>query len=879
MGTVLEGLRALFASVSHRPAARGRPAAGAVFHEKYRQFQILLESNTALLKICSEMEHMQTGNAVFGMGCLRSRAKQAVAQTVRMIKSYERLSGSPQPALLALTERLSTAIRAAMACRTQPHRRSLVLDLGDLTGDMADTVGGKCANLGEIANRVGLPVPAGFAVTTTAFRLFFEQTGLVGAIRKRLADIDPDDPAALSAEARDIQAAIVAATLPHAVIQGIRAAAARIASDRDIPVRFAVRSSAIGEDGEHSFAGQYLTLLSVPPGGLENAYRRVIASLYTPRAMAYRLLQGIPDDDLAMAVACLVQVPSQAAGVLYTRLPETPRGNELVINSVRGLGAYAVDGVVTPDTLRLDRESLRVTFRETADQPRMLALSPDGDPVDAPVPEARRRAPSLTDDQARKLAAWGLALESHYGRPQDIEWTIDPSGAAYVLQTRPLAVQQSPQPPPAPPAPGARVLATGGQSACSGVGAGPVHLVRSEADLDTFPPSAVLVAPHSAPQFMVVMGRAAAIVTEHGSVTGHMASLTREFGVPSLLGLPGATRLLPQGETVTVDATSGHVYRGKIDGLVSEGDRCPMCMAGTHVHAILRRVAACILPLHLLDPKAPNFTPAGCSSLHDITRLLHEWSYDAMFAVSDLAAGQGGVTATLQAPTGLDLRLIDLSGGLRPEAADTPTVTPDDIASRPFGALLAGLTLAGRDTAPRPVSLRGFLSVVSEQMLARPQAGRERFGEKSYAVIAEKYCNFSSRIGYHYSVLDCYCGETVNKNYITFTFAGGAADDVKRARRARAIARILSRLGFTVDAVADRVSGRFQKFPSAVIADRLTELGRLLQFTRQTDMLMVREESVDLMVDGFLAGAASFDPAAWAQTPPDDAGDSSPPRA
>ena len=878
MGTVWEGLRALFTSFSRRSAAGFREETGSVFQKKYKEFQTLLEANTELLKICSEMVAMQTGSEVFGMGCIRARSNRAIAHTTRMIQSYARLSGRPQPELLALVERLSAAIRTAMACRATPHRESLVLDLSEITGDMADQVGGKCANLGEIANRVGLPVPAGFAVTTAAFRTFFEESGLFATISGRLGDLAPDDPAALAAGARDIQAAILRAPLPPTVTASIRTASACIEAVRkNDPSRFAVRSSAIGEDGDRSFAGQYRTLLNVAPDGLENAYRQVVASLYTPRAMTYRLLQGIPDDDIAMAVACLALVPARAAGVLYTRLPEDPQRSELVINAVWGLGPYAVDGVITPDTLRLERESLDVTYRETPEKPRMLALAADGGLADTPVPEAMRRVPCLTDGQARQLAAWGLTLERHYGRPQDMEWAIRPSGEACILQTRPLTGLMPTSVPLPPPAPGAQLLATGGQTACSGVGAGPIHLVLAEADLETFPQGAVLVAPHSSPQFMVVMGRAAAIVTEHGSITGHMASLSREFGVPTLLGLADATRLLHQGEKITVDATSGRIYRGKMDELLSLGGQCPMFMAGTQIHAILRRVATYITPLHLLDPKAPNFAAAGCSSLHDITRLVHEWSYDAMFAVSDLAAGQHGASTTLEAATALDLRIIDLGGGIREEARRKANVAPEDITSRPFAALLSGLVLTSEDTAPRPVSFRGFLSVVSEQMLARPLLGRERFGERSYAVISDKYLNFSSRIGYHYGVLDCYCGATVNKNYITFTFSGGAADDVKRARRARAIARILASLGFGVDTVSDRVAARFQKFPAEVIAERLGHLGRLLQFTRQTDMLMVNEASVDHMVSCFLSGASSFDPTREKKTSPAAANGTDPP--
>ena len=158
------------------------------------------------------------------------------------------------------------------------------------------------------------------------------------------------------------------------------------------------------------------------------------------------------------------------------------------------------------------------------------------------------------------------------------------------------------------------------------------------------------------------------------------------------------------------------------------------------------------------------------------------------------------------------------------------------------------------------VSLKGT-SGPAHQLKAGLVSNIGGFGDKSYAIISDKYLNFSSRVGYHYGVLDCYCGATVNKNYITFSFAGGAADDVKRSRRARAIGRILEALDFTVDAAADRVAGRFQKVPAPLIEEKLAHMGRLLQFTRQTDMLMVSEASIDAMVACFLSGAPCFDPA------------------
>jgi len=143
---------------------------------------------------------------------------------------------------------------------------------------------------------------------------------------------------------------------------------------------------------------------------------------------------------------------------------------------------------------------------------------------------------------------------------------------------------------------------------------------------------------------------------------------------------------------------------------------------------------------------------------------------------------------------------------------------------------------------------------MGQQMMANPSALGQRFGEKSYAIISDKYINFSSRVGYHYGVLDCYCGNTVNKNYITFSFKGGAADTVKRERRVRAIGLILTNLGFSVEVMGDRVVGRFQKYDATVIEEKLWYMGKLLQFTRQTDMLMVDEASVKSMAECFISG-------------------------
>jgi pyruvate,water dikinase len=340
-----------------------------------------------------------------------------------------------------------------------------------------------------------------------------------------------------------------------------------------------------------------------------------------------------------------------------------------------------------------------------------------------------------------------------------------------------------------------------------------------------------------------------------------MASLTREFGVPTILGLKTATQGIKTGDVITVDAYSGRVYAGLVDELLAFKIPRTAHMAGTPVHEVLVRVASHIVPLNLIDPKAADFRVAGCRTLHDIMRLLHERCYGEMFKLSDVASGQDGVALRLKAKTGLDLYVIDLGGGVEEREGRGADLLPEDVRSRPFKALLDGLTLDQEQlSTPRPVQVKGLLSVMSQQMISNPSASGERFGDRSYAIISDKYINFSSRVGYHYGVLDCYCGRTVSKNYITFSFKGGAADDLKRARRARAIGLILESNGFRVEVQGDRVVGRLQKHETEVILEKLWIMGKLLQFTRQTDMLMVNEKSVEAMASCFLSGKYVLDP-------------------
>ncbi|MBU1228999.1 MAG: pyruvate, phosphate dikinase [Proteobacteria bacterium] len=866
----MTSLGKLFRAV-FRPGQKGAEsqAVQELFRKKYKHFQELLESNSELLKIVSDMEFTLQGDRLFGMSYVRAQATRAVFHALRMAASFESLAGKPNPALRAKVEEIQARIKEAMESRKEVEAREHILGYEQVTREMVDAVGGKSANLGEVKNRVGLPVPRGFAITTSAFRFFYERTGLWEEIKRIKLGIIPEAQDSLEAASEEIQQAILSAAMPSELEREIEAAHERLAGECGLPpqdLRVALRSSALGEDSALSYAGQYLSVLNVPRQRLLTSYRYVLASLYTPRAISYRMLKGVVDEDMAMSVACLEMIDSVASGVMYSRHPFNASDDRVLVNAVWGLGPYAVDGVVTPDSVSVARETLALEDIRTAHKPVRLVCAPAGRLVEDPVPQDMQTRPCLNPAQIGVLAGYALRLERHYGTAQDIEWALTPQGALLVLQSRPLSLVAGVQGVPAgmPVIDGREALAQGGEVAQPGVGCGPAYIVAADDELGGFPEGGVLVAPHSSPKYMVVMQKAQAILADSGSITGHMASLAREFGVPTILGLGGATRSIQPGQVVTVDAYTGRVYAGAVEELLAFKSAKVTLMAGTPVHEVLERVARHIIPLRLTDPKSPEFRVRSCATLHDVMRLLHERSYGEMFTLSDMASGESGVAMRLRAQTGLDLHVIDLGGGVDPEAVARAgkgrALRPEDVISRPFNALLGGLVLdEAQLTTPRPVQIKGLLSVMGQQMLNNPGADGQRFGDRSYAIISDKYLNFSSRVGYHYGVLDCYCGRTVNKNYITFSFKGGAADDEKRARRARAIGLILEANGFSVDVVADRVVGRLQKRDTEETLKQLWLMGKLLQFTRQTDMFMVDEQSVQALAGCFLSGRYVLD--------------------
>jgi pyruvate,water dikinase len=450
-------------------------------------------------------------------------------------------------------------------------------------------VGGKNASLGELYRELraaGVRVPDGFAITAHAYRQVVEASDVYPQLVDLLRGIDGRDVAALAAAGAAIRALIEAAPWPPALERAVRGAYATLSGGDPSGVAVAVRSSATAEDlPEASFAGQQETFLGVRGAdALLRACRRCLASLFTDRAIAYRIDHGF--DHLAVRLSIGVQrmVRSDvgAAGVMFTLDPDSGFRDVVLIEAAYGLGEAVVAGRIDPDAFwvfkpTLARGANAILKRTAGRKDWKLALGADGRPVRVDVGPEDVGALTLRDADVLELAHAALAIEAHYSRrrgeptPMDIEWAKDGTdGRLYIVQARPETVHR------AGAAGGFEVFALDapatppivtGRAVGERIGAGPARLVRARADLVSVQPGEVLVAPMTDPDWEPVMKRAAAIVTDRGGRTCHAAIVSRELGVPCVVGTERATTLIPDGEVVTVSCAQGDtgvVYRGLV---------------------------------------------------------------------------------------------------------------------------------------------------------------------------------------------------------------------------------------------------------------------------------------------------------------------------
>jgi pyruvate, water dikinase len=839
------------------------PGGESIFHQKFSSFQNLLLSNNKALSLIADLENTFYQDKPFTYIYVLTQSENLIRAVHSIVEDINALSGVRYPDLFDTVEDISARIRETFQREKKLEETDFVIPLERLGRENADEVGGKAANLGEVYNRAQLPVPLGFAVTAFACHLFFEENRLWEFIENTMKTLDVNDTEKLMDVSDRIRDKILNARMPDPLARDILAAAEDLKRKIGAELRLAVRSSATSEDGAASFAGQHSTELNVTEENLLQAYREVVSSTFNPRAIFYRRSRGYMDRDVIMSVACITMVDAVSAGVMYTVDPNDAAHGVLMISAVWGLAAEAVEGAVETDFFQVDKKSRTLEKSEIAPKKiRLDAAAADG-LQHAEVSAEDRNLPCLTEAQIQQLVEYGIKLEGHYQSALDIEWAIDRQGKIFILQARPLKENrpygqetESDEAPAADTSTLHPVILQGGATAAEGAAWGRAFVAKTDHNLHHIPQDAILVAKQTTPRYVPLMGRIKGIITDVGSVTGHMASVAREFRIPTLVGTGNGTDQIRHGDEITLDATHKTIYAGRVESLLKDRKK-PNPMKDSPLYRIVQRALRRIAPLNLTDPSLDNFSPAGCRSLHDIIRFAHEMAMREMFRITDDFESGKKMAIPLRLYINLPILVIDLGDGLsvKPDARFT---VAEDVISIPFAAMIRGMKHEGIDwTRNVGIDLGGFASIVAESVFQDPmKAGR--MGEPSYVVVARHYLNFSSRLGYHFATVDTYCGPEMNDNYITFHFKGGAADIGRRSRRAQLIAKILRGLRFKVDQNGDMIRGEIKKYEQPVLEEKLDMIGRLLGSVRLLDMVLSEDRQVDWYVEEFFKGNYKF---------------------
>ena len=432
----------------------------------------------------------------------------------------------------------------------------------DLGKDDVAIAGGKGANLGEMV-RAGLPVPPGFVVTAQAYSYFLEKSGLSGQIMEILKNTDVDDNDELNRASEEIRKLITSSPMPEElaseILESYRELSRRVGKEEEF---VAVRSSATAEDlPGASFAGQQETFLNVKGEEIIEYVRRCWSSLYTPRAIFYREKKGFAHERVSIAVVVQKMVNAEKAGVMFSVHPATGEKDKIVIEAAWGLGEGVVSGTVTPDHYVVDKKTNKLIHKEVAVKEIMFTKDEKtGKTVKVKLPPERAKAQVLSEEEIEELAELGKKVEEHFGSPQDIEWAIE-AGRLYLLQSRPITVLYEKEEEEEETEESREVLVKG-LAASPGIGSGKVKVIFSVDELDKIKEGDVLVTTMTNPDMVPAMKRASAIVTDEGGMTCHAAIVSRELGIPCVVGTGNATEVLKDGMEVTVDGTRGVVYRG-----------------------------------------------------------------------------------------------------------------------------------------------------------------------------------------------------------------------------------------------------------------------------------------------------------------------------
>ncbi len=695
----------------------------------------------------------------------------------------------------------------------------------------AELAGTKTTKLIELGKALQLPVPDGFVITCNTFSYLLEYNNLQSRINQLLLDITLTDLQALELISKKLQNLIVNADVPDEILQQIKDASAKLQAGTKAE-SFAVRSSAMAEDGECSFAGQYLSCLDIKIDEIVSSYKRVLSSKYTPEALVYRISRGLYDTEAAMAVMVLPMIHPKIAGVIYTTDISRRNKNTLYIHATEGLGDKVVSGTVIPDLFVMDKIHYSI--------------------IDTKSGDSSHREKRLSEKQLAEIARAAVTIENYYDEPQDIEWAINQTGQLLFLQTRDLRVPEDNTKGVSGFIPDTKSeLISGGECASSGIVTGIAVEPDFAVPSSKMTQKSILILQETKPSFARLLPSVNGVVAESGSSAGHFATVCREFEIPLLLGLGKEIEKINPGSLITLHATDRKVYDGQ-----QEFSEIPVPAYKREKNLPffrrLRSLLDFVTPLKLVDPASVHFAPESCRSLHDIIRFCHEKAVETMFSVGDQAGRAEGVKKKLETILPFDIFLVDIDHGIDVECAQQRSVSIDNITCTPFLPFWNGLT---HPTIEWDDKTYYDWKSYDKMAMSDAFAFQSENDSASYAILGKHYLNVNMRFGYHFTVIDTLCEPNSNSNYCSLRFAGGGGEFEGRELRIQFLLQALEKLDFEVNIKGDLLDATLNHVSQKLLLQRLESLGRLLGHSKQMDMHLHDIAEVDTCISHFFATA------------------------
>ncbi len=798
------------------------------FRYRYETLRAILNRNGRALQILSDLE-ADLNHLTFSDLEVHRSVGRLFNETYLMAQELDILSHGRYSALFRVLDRIRRGVERGKQDATGRMERPLAVRLNDEDALDSELVGGKAAGLSSLYHNFPGRVPEGFILTTGAYDRFLKHGKLFEQIRLLLKNLEfTSDRDRFRRRTEAIREAIISAELPASIPEVIHKHAA--CSGVTDSALWAVRSSAVSEDGRFSFAGQFDSLLNVPLENLPQAYKEVVAGKFSERAILYRVNCGFREVDTPMAVLFMPMVDPQAAGVVYTSDPVKPDSDTMVIHCVKGLGETVVKGIGVPDSIALSRRA----------RPEILDVRSSEAPVE--------HLEYMSREKMSEIGATAWKASVVFGYDLDIEWAMDKEGEIRLLQARRVI----------PASPGkirevksrkGELFIAKGTSIFPGRAEGPVA-VRSKDNPDPIPRGAVLIAVQPTPELAPLLPNAAAVIAAEGSPVGHLATLLREFAVPSLFQAGGGIMDLHEGNVISVDASMRKIYRGSRWPGMKERVLSRLASAGKREET--GPLFQSVLSLNLVDPFGPGFKPGACRSVHDVIRFIHEMAVRSMFRFGDEHSGfLNRKTRKLQSDIPMPIYVLALEQELN---AGEKTVDPGFISSTPFKAFWKGFSDSRLAWPDRWGQAHSAISRDLQDQVFGGAKGPRRRNDPNYLIYAGDYMNFNARFAYHYAMVDSLLGSGDRNNYIQLRFHSGGGSDVKRKRRASFIERVLRECRFGVTLEGDLITAWFRNYPAEDTRQALALLGRLLVCSRQLDMLMHMDSDVKMFADQFLAG-------------------------